>query len=137
MEACSYHYRVHAKLSALGTLRDGGLPMADRLLIGFFLSNLDVTIVSSSLTSMTDSLEGFEKRSWIITGYLATYTGKFITWPLSLYFPLRLTHTHSGSMAIWTKVSDIIGRKQTAITALVILLGFSIGCGCAQTVNQL
>ncbi|KAJ5034482.1 hypothetical protein NUH16_005921 [Penicillium rubens] len=44
------------------------------LLIGFFLSNLDVTIVSSALTSITDDLEGFEKRSWIITGYLATYT---------------------------------------------------------------
>ncbi|KAJ5218170.1 uncharacterized protein N7498_000269 [Penicillium cinerascens] len=86
------------------------------LLIGFFLSNLDVTIVSSSLTSITDSLEGFEKRSWIITGYLATYT---------------------GSMSIWTKVSDIVGRKLTTIATLVILLAFSIGCGCAQTVNQL
>ncbi|CAG7971391.1 unnamed protein product [Penicillium salamii] len=86
------------------------------LLLAFFLSNLDVTIVSSALTSITDNLEGFEKRSWIITGYLATYT---------------------GSMAIWTKVSDIVGRKSTTITALVILLAFSIGCGCAQTVNQL
>ncbi|KAJ5956122.1 hypothetical protein N7501_010401 [Penicillium viridicatum] len=86
------------------------------LLIGFFLSNLDVTIVSSALTGITDDLQGFEKRSWIITGYLATYT---------------------GSMAIWTKVSDIVGRKQTTITALVILLAFSFGCGFAQTVNQL
>ncbi|KAJ5773265.1 hypothetical protein N7457_008161 [Penicillium paradoxum] len=86
------------------------------LLIAFFLSNLDVTIVSSALTSITDELNGFEKRSWVITGYLATYT---------------------GSMAIWTKISDIIGRKQTIITALVILLGFSIGCGCSQTVDQL
>ncbi|KAJ5884936.1 hypothetical protein N7495_009446 [Penicillium taxi] len=86
------------------------------LLIAFFLSNLDVTIVSSSLTSITDSLDGFEKRSWIVTGYLATYT---------------------GSMALWTKISDIIGRKQTTIAALVILLAFSIGCGCAKTVNQL
>ncbi|KAJ5082628.1 hypothetical protein N7532_011671 [Penicillium argentinense] len=86
------------------------------LLIGFFLSNLDVTIVSSSLTSITDSLEGFEKRSWIITGYLATYT---------------------GSMAIWAKGSDIIGRKHATIASLVILLAFSIGCGLAQTVDQL
>ncbi|KAJ5383849.1 Major facilitator superfamily domain general substrate transporter [Penicillium concentricum] len=86
------------------------------LLIGFFLSNLDVTIVSSALTSITDDLEGFEKRSWIITGYLATYT---------------------GSMAMWTKISDIVGRKQTTIASLVILLAFSIGCGCAHTVNQL
>ncbi|KAJ5825522.1 hypothetical protein N7474_002660 [Penicillium riverlandense] len=88
----------------------------NRLLIGFFLSNLDVTIVSSSLTSITDSLEGFEKRSWIVTGYLATYT---------------------GSMAIWTKVSDIVGRKHATIAALVILFAFSLGCGCARTVNQL
>jgi MFS family permease len=51
--------------------------MTDRLLLGFFLSNLDVTIVSSALTSITDDLEGFEKRSWIVTGYLATYTGKY------------------------------------------------------------
>ncbi|KAJ5644614.1 hypothetical protein N7507_010625 [Penicillium longicatenatum] len=86
------------------------------LLIGFFLSNLDVTIVSSSLTDITDSLNGFEKRSWIITGYLATYT---------------------GFMAIWTKISDIIGRKLATIASLLILLAFSIGCGCAQTVNQL
>ncbi|KAJ5540177.1 hypothetical protein N7513_008509 [Penicillium frequentans] len=86
------------------------------LLIGFFLSNLDVTIVSSSLTNITDSLNGFEKRSWIVTGYLATYT---------------------GSMAIWTKISDIIGRKLATIASLFILLAFSIGCGCAQTVNQL
>lgn len=42
-----------------------------------------------------------------------------------------------GSMAIWTKVSDIVGRKQTTIAALVILLAFSFGCGFAQTVNQL
>lgn len=87
-----------------------------RLLIGFFLSNLDVTIVSSSLTNITDSLNGFEKRSWIVTGYLATYT---------------------GSMAIWTKISDIIGRKLATLASLFILLAFSIGCGCAQTVNQL
>ncbi|KAJ5175069.1 uncharacterized protein N7482_000946 [Penicillium canariense] len=86
------------------------------LLIGFFLSNLDVTIVSASLTNITDSLDGFEKRSWIVTGYLATYT---------------------GFMAIWTKASDIVGRKHTTLAALVILLAFSIGCGCAQTVNQL
>ena len=60
------------------------LTFCDRLLIGFFLSNLDVTIVSSSLTSMTDDLKGFEKRSWIVTGYLATYTGMILDLLLSL-----------------------------------------------------
>jgi MFS family permease len=55
--------------------------MIDRLMLAFFLSNLDVTIVSSALTSITDDLAGFEKRSWIVTGYLATYTGKYTQLP--------------------------------------------------------
>lgn len=104
-------------------------------MIGFFLSNLDVTIVSSSLTSITDSLNGFEKRSWIITGYLATYTGTHRStkcWARSADVLTIL-----GSMAIWTKLSDIVGRKLTTLASLVILLAFSIGCGCAQTVDQL
>ncbi|KAJ5675077.1 uncharacterized protein N7477_005011 [Penicillium maclennaniae] len=71
VEADSDYHRVCAMLSVWKLM---GFVVT--LLIGFFLSNLDVTIVSSSLTSITDSLEGFEKRSWIITGYLATYTGK-------------------------------------------------------------
>lgn len=71
------HYRVRDQLRAR-LLDDTYLLIVldDRLLIGFFLSNLDVTIVSSSLTSITDDLDGFDKRSWVITGYLATYTGK-------------------------------------------------------------
>ncbi|KAJ6135616.1 hypothetical protein N7512_000776 [Penicillium capsulatum] len=105
------------------------------LLIGFFLSNLDVTIVSSSLTSITDDLQGFEKRSWVITGYLATYTGN---WDTSRYITSHADlATLTGSMAIWTKLSDIVGRKHTTVASLVILLGFSIGCGRAQTVDQL
>lgn len=76
METGAHHYRVgSARCPILCRL---GLTI-DRLLIAFFLSNLDVTIVSSALTSITDDLKGFEKRSWIITGYLATYTGMIET----------------------------------------------------------
>lgn len=157
METGAHHYRVgSARCPILCRL---GLTI-DRLLIAFFLSNLDVTIVSSALTSITDDLKGFEKRSWIITGYLATYTGMIeecdsMVYPPTLssspckimYFEIASHCLYlffitdhsiiSGTMAIWTKVSDIVGRKQTTIAALVILLAFSIGCGCAQTVNQL
>ncbi|KAJ5435040.1 Major facilitator superfamily domain general substrate transporter [Penicillium cf. griseofulvum] len=110
---------------------------------------LVLTTTGSALTSITDDLEGFEKRSWIITGYLATYTGMIqIAILLFLFtfglFPripnlcLRKYQIPSPrSMAIWTKISDIVGRKQTTIASLVILLAFSIGCGCSHTVNQL
>lgn len=44
------------------------------LLTGLYLVNLEVTIVSTALISITDDLDGFENSSWVITGFLTTYT---------------------------------------------------------------
>ncbi|OQD89589.1 hypothetical protein PENANT_c002G00391 [Penicillium antarcticum] len=44
------------------------------LLIGLYLVNLEVTIVSTSLVSITNDLDGFKKTSWVVTGFLTTYT---------------------------------------------------------------
>jgi hypothetical protein len=40
-----------------------------------FLSTLETTIVSTSLVSITNALDGFELRDWIVTAYLISYTG--------------------------------------------------------------
>lgn len=40
------------------------------------LSVLETTIVSTSLVSITNALDGFDKRGWVVTSYLLTYTGK-------------------------------------------------------------
>lgn len=40
-------------------------------------------------------------------------------------------------MSIWTRISDIIGRKKTLITADIIFLAFSLGCAVSQTMNDL
>jgi hypothetical protein len=45
------------------------------LLTGLYLVNLEVTIVSTALIKITDDLDGFEKTSWVATGFLTTYTG--------------------------------------------------------------
>lgn len=37
--------------------------------------NLEVTIVSTSLVDITNDLQGFDRTSWIVTGYLLTFTG--------------------------------------------------------------
>lgn len=37
--------------------------------------NLEVTIVSTSLVDITNDLRGFDRTSWIVTGYLLTFTG--------------------------------------------------------------
>lgn len=47
-----------------------------RLLLGIFLVNFEISIVSTSLVSITDDLEGFGRSSWVITAYLLTYIGK-------------------------------------------------------------
>jgi len=38
---------------------------------------------------------------------------------------------------IWAKLSDIFGRKYTAIATVSIFTAFSGACGAAQTMNQL
>lgn len=86
------------------------------LLLCLYLVNLEVTIVSTSLVSIANDLSGFDKTNWIVTGYLITYTGFII---------------------IWTKLSDIVGRKAALAAAMVVFSAFSVGCGAARTVDQL
>jgi MFS family permease len=47
-----------------------------RLCLALFLVSLEVSIVSTSLVAITNSLQGFSQSSWIVTAYLLTYTGK-------------------------------------------------------------
>lgn len=51
----------------------------NRLCLSIFLVNFEISIVSTSLISITDDLKQFGRSSWVITGYLLTYTGTFST----------------------------------------------------------
>ncbi|KAE8382490.1 major facilitator superfamily domain-containing protein [Aspergillus bertholletiae] len=105
------------------------------LMISLYLVNLEVTVVSTSLISITSDLDGFNKTSWIVTGFLITYTGWM---SLSLLLSLSsFTNLNPGFMSLWTKVSDIIGRKKTLLAAQATFLAFSLGCGLSPSVNTL
>ncbi|KAK3302903.1 major facilitator superfamily domain-containing protein [Chaetomium strumarium] len=84
--------------------------------LGLFLVNFEITIVSTALVSITNELQEFKRSSWVITAYLITYV---------------------AGVVIWAKLSDLFGRKQTCIAALLIFAAFSGGCGAAQSVVQL
>lgn len=45
------------------------------VVLSLFMVNLEVTIVSTSLVDITNDLRGFDRTSWIVTGYLLTFTG--------------------------------------------------------------
>ena len=47
-----------------------------RVLLCLYLVNIEVTIVSTSLVKITNDLHGFDETSWIVSGYLVTYTGR-------------------------------------------------------------
>ncbi|KAI1772029.1 major facilitator superfamily domain-containing protein [Hypoxylon cercidicola] len=81
-----------------------------------FLVNLEITIVSTTLVSITNDLHDFGKSSWIVTAYLITYT---------------------GGLVIWAKLSDLLGRKPAFVASLIIFCAFSGGCGAAQNMVQL
>ncbi|TGO57255.1 hypothetical protein BELL_1354g00020 [Botrytis elliptica] len=80
------------------------------------IGTIELTVISTSLTSITNDLHGFNKTGWIVTGYLVTYSSTFI---------------------IWSKLSDVFGRKSCIITSVFIFVIFSGGCGAAQTITQL
>jgi MFS family permease len=42
-----------------------------------------------------------------------------------------------GFIIIWSKLSDIIGRKAAINATMVIFVAFSAGCGASQTLSQL
>ncbi|RGP61088.1 hypothetical protein FLONG3_10643 [Fusarium longipes] len=86
------------------------------LWLSLFLSTLETTIVSTSLVSITDALNGFILRDWIVTSYLLTYTG-FLT--------------------IYAKLSDVFGKKTMLLLALLIFTVFSGLCGATDNVVDL
>ncbi|QKD57727.2 major facilitator superfamily domain-containing protein [Fusarium oxysporum Fo47] len=80
------------------------------LWISLFLSTFETTIVSTSLVSITNALNGFILRDWIVTSYLLTYTAK---------------------------LSDVFGKKTMLLLALLIFTLFSGLCGAANNVVDL
>ncbi|KAI0883457.1 putative multidrug resistance protein fnx1 [Annulohypoxylon maeteangense] len=81
-----------------------------------FLVNLEISIVSTSLVSITDDLKGFSQSSWVVTAYLLTYT---------------------SFMIIVAKLSDLFGRKTMLLLSMFVFTAFSGGCVAAQTMVQL
>ncbi|WP_328811110.1 MDR family MFS transporter [Rhodococcus sp. NBC_00294] len=86
------------------------------LMLGMFLAALDQTIVSTSIRTIADDLQGFSVQAWVTTAYLITAT---ISTPL------------------YGKLSDIYGRKQFFLTAITIFVIGSALCGFATSMYQL
>jgi MFS family permease len=104
------------------------------LMICIYMVNVEVTIVSTSLITIANGFHSFNRTSWVVTGYLITYTGTHLLFePVSRGILLIVL----GFIILWSKLSDIIGRKAAIIATMTIFMAFSGGCGASQSMSQL
>ncbi len=92
------------------------LTIMSGLMLGMFLAALDQTIVSTSIRTIADDLNGLSLQAWVTTAYLITST---ITTPL------------------YGKLSDIFGRKPLFMIAISVFLVGSIASGFSQNIFML
>ena len=71
------------------------------LMLGMFLASLDQTIVSTSIYTIANDLDGLSLQAWATTAYLITST---------------------VSTPLYGKLSDIFGRRPLYLSAIAIFL---------------
>ncbi|KAI7858692.1 major facilitator superfamily domain-containing protein [Circinella umbellata] len=86
------------------------------LQISLFLAALDNTIVATSLPKIGSDFESMAISSWVVNSYILT---------LDAFQPL------------FSKFSDIFGRKYILMSGIVVFLIGSVLCGAAQTMIML
>ncbi|QLY34334.1 MDR family MFS transporter [Nocardia huaxiensis] len=86
------------------------------LLLGMLLGALDQTIVSTSIRTIADDLQGYSMQAWVTTAYLITAT---------------------LSTPLYGKLSDMYGRKPFYLTAITLFVAGSLLCTFAQSMYQL
>jgi EmrB/QacA subfamily drug resistance transporter len=86
------------------------------LMAGMLLAALDMTIVSTSIRTIADDLDGLSIQAWATTAYLITST---ISTPL------------------YGKLSDLYGRRPFFLAAISIFIVGSVLSGAAHTMYEL
>lgn len=86
------------------------------LMLGMFLAALDQNIVSTSIRTIADDLQGLNLQAWATTAYLITAT---ITTPL------------------YGKLSDLYGRRPFFLAAIALFVLGSVLCTISTTMYEL
>src|SRR6195256_2761420 len=86
------------------------------VMLALLLAALDQTIVGTALPRIVAELNGLDRYSWLITGYLVAST---VVVPIA------------------GKLGDLFGRKPFLIAAMIGFVAASALCGLSQDMNQL
>ena len=86
------------------------------ILLSIFLASVEGTIVSTAMPTIVSQLGGLSIYSWVFAMYMLTST---------------------TTVPIYGKLSDVFGRKQVFLVAMVLFLAGSVLCGLATSMEQL
>ncbi len=86
------------------------------LLLGTFLSAVEVTIVGAAMPSIVEELGGLQLFPWVFTAYMLTGT---VTIP------------------IYGRLADVHGRRRTYLVGVSIFLVGALACGAAPSMEWL
>ncbi|GJC77897.1 putative transporter [Colletotrichum liriopes] len=102
--------------------RDTSLPtwrfwvLSVGLCLGLFLSMLDASIVATSLYTIGAEFDSMDLINWVALAYTLTYL---------------------SCAVLVARVSDVVGRRNAFLASFIIFFAFSLGCGFAQSLEQL
>jgi MFS family permease len=77
---------------------------------------LDTSIVATALFTIGEDFNALTSVNWVALAYTLSYL---------------------GCSVLFARIADIVGRRNAYIAAFVIFFAFSLGCGFAQSLNQL
>src|SRR5207247_10035356 len=86
------------------------------VMLALLLAALDQTIVGTALPRIVAELNGLDRYSWLITGYLVAST---------VFVPIA------------GKLGDLLGRKPFLIARMIEFVAASALCGVSQVLTQL
>lgn len=121
----------YGRLSHISAWRQGVVIICS--LVGIMLSIMDTSIVSTSVYTISLHFNSLAKTIWTILAYTLADLGRSYPFDNARVMSDYLT----GFAIIFARLSDHIGRKVALLSAFVIFTAFSLGCGFAQTINQL
>ncbi|KAG5976515.1 hypothetical protein E4U58_003347 [Claviceps cyperi] len=90
--------------------------LSTSICFGLLLAMMDTSIVATSLFRIGTELNDITNVNWVALAYTLAYM---------------------GCAVVFARMSDIIGRRDALVAAYVLFVGFSVACGCAQTMRQL
>ena len=86
------------------------------LMLSLFLAATETTFVTTAMPTIVAQLGGLATFSWVFSGFMLSFT---------------------ASIAVFGKLSDLLGRRRVYVAAMAIFLIGSLLCGVARDMTEL